>query len=164
MGTAIGQPGNSDVPSPRASALVEHLRAAANDLIAVIARIDSVTWAGVPSAGVWSPGKDAEHVADATAYHLWMVRLTLGHKVPARPVLERKLLTARRSQPEVVDLLRRQTEEIATLVQALGDQHLDRPPRPPRARLRTLAAFIESVLIGHYHTHRLDIESKLRPE
>jgi uncharacterized damage-inducible protein DinB len=164
MVTRVGGEANADVPSPRAVALVEHLRAAADDLLAVIARIDSSTWAGVPSAGVWSPGKDAEHVADATAYHLWMVRLTLGHRVPARPVLERKVLTAQRSQPAVVELLRRQTEEIATLIQALGDEHLDRPPRPPRARLRTLAEFIDSVLVGHYHAHRLDIESKLRPE
>jgi hypothetical protein len=62
----------------------------------------------------------------------------------------------------VVDLLRRRTEECAILVAELTDQQLDLPPRPPRARLHTLAELIDSVLIGHYRSHTQDIESKLR--
>jgi len=62
----------------------------------------------------------------------------------------------------VVDLLRQRTEDGTHLVEGLSDEQLDLPPRPPRARLRTLAEMIESLLIGHYHTHREIIESKLR--
>jgi hypothetical protein len=110
---------------------------------------------------VWSVGKDAEHVADGAAYHQWIVRRTLGEKAGARPGIERELLTARLSQREVVELLRQRTECGVQLLQDLTEAQLDLPPRPPRARPRTLAEFIERVLIGHYHVHRREIESKL---
>ncbi len=71
-------------------------------------------------------------------------------------------MTAQLSQREVVDLVRQRTEEGVNLVAGLSDEQLDLPPRPPRARLRTLEEMIEFHLIGHYHTHREVIESKLR--
>jgi hypothetical protein len=148
--------------SLRALALVEQLREAAEGLITIVQQIEPERWTHVPEAGVWSPGKDAEHVADAATYHQWIVRATFGNKVPAQPGLERKLLTAQLSQREVVGLLRRRTEESVGLLQELTDEQLDLPPRPPRVRLRTLAEMIESVLIGHYRMHRDDIESQLR--
>jgi uncharacterized damage-inducible protein DinB len=151
------------VTSARAQGLVDQLRAAAAELIALVEDIDAERWEHVPSAGVWSVSKDAEHVGDGAVYHQWIVHRTLGHRVPARrPGIERELLTARLSQPAVVELLRRCTDEGTELVQALTDAQLDLPPDPPRARLRTLAELIESVLIGHYRTHREEIESKLR--
>jgi hypothetical protein len=153
------------VTSPRARALVDQLRKAAEELIALVEDIDSVRWVHVPSAGVWSPSKDAEHVADGAAYHQWIVRRTIGDNVPAaRPRIERTLTTAQLPQREVVALLRRRVEEGSQLVQALTDEQLALPPRPPRARLRTLAELIESVLIGHVRTHYQDIESKLRQD
>ena len=115
----------------------------------------------VPEPGVWSPGKDAEHVVDAAAYHVWIVRLSIREKVPPRPGIERARMTARLSQPEVVDLLRLRTQEIAHLVGGLTDQQLELPPRPPRA-LPTVADLIERVLIGHYRKHTQAIASKLR--
>jgi hypothetical protein len=151
------------VTSARAQALVDQLRAAAAGLVALVEDIDAERWERVPSAGVWSVSKDAEHVADGAAYHQWIVHRTVGHQVPARrPGIERELLTARLSQPAVVDLLRRRTDEGMRLIQALTDAQLDLPPNPPRARLRTLAEMIESVLIGHYRAHQTEIESKLR--
>lgn len=146
----------------RAAALVARLHSAAEALIAIVEQIDPERWLHVPKPGVWSPGKDAEHVADGAAYHQWLVRLSLGQPVPARPGIERKLLTARLSQREVADLLRRRTEDSANLVRGLSDEQLNLPARPPRARPRTLAQMIEGVLIGHYDTHRENIESKLR--
>jgi len=154
--------GSSADRSSRAVALVEQLREACDALIAIVERIEPERWVHVPKPGMWSPSKDAEHVAEGAAYHQWIVRLTLGQKVPARPGIERKLVTAQLSQREVVDLLRQRTEGGTHLVEGLSDEQLDLPPRPPRARLRTLAEMIERVLIGHYHTHRKVIESKLR--
>jgi hypothetical protein len=142
--------------------LVEQLRDAAAELIALVAHIDPEHWVHVPKTGVWSPGKDAEHVADGAAYHEWMVRLTIGQKVPSRPAIERTRMTAQLSQPEVVDVLRRRTEVIANLLGELTDQQMDLRPRPPRARLHTLAELIEGVLIGHYRAHTEDIVAKLR--
>jgi DinB superfamily len=148
--------------SPGAEALVAQLRDASDALIAIVERIDLERWRHVSKPGVWSPGKDAEHVADGAAYHQWLVRLSLGQPVPARPRIERQRLTAELSQDEVVDLLRRRTEDSANLVRGLSEEQLNLPARPPRARPRTLAQMIEGVLIGHYHAHRQDIESKLR--
>jgi hypothetical protein len=47
------------------------------------------------------------------------------------------------------------------LVRGLADDQLDLPTRPPRARSGRLAETIELVLIGHYHGHRREIETKL---
>jgi hypothetical protein len=148
--------------SSRAIALAEQLREACAALVSVVEQIEPERWLHSPAAGVWSPSKEAEHVAEGAAYHQWIVRLTLGQKVTARPGIERARMIALRSQREVVDLLRRTTDEGAVLVGGLSDQQLELPPRPPRARLRSLAELIESLLIGHYDTHREAIESKLR--
>ena len=112
---------------------------------------------------MWSIGKDAEHVIEAAGYHQWIVRLTIGQKVPSRrPVLERTQLTTDLSPQEAVALLRRRTEEGIELLLGLTDDQLNLPTRPPRARSQVLATTIELVLIGHYDTHRGDIEAKSR--
>jgi hypothetical protein len=133
----------------------------AEALIALVERIDPEAWVCFPSPGVWSPGKDAEHVADGAALHQWIVRVTLGHKRLVRPGIERDQLTARLPQADVVELLRRRTEETASLVLGLSDAQLDLPVRPLQTRPRTLAQMIEDRLIGHYRTHHQEIESKL---
>ena len=130
-------------------------------LIEVVEQIEPGRWTHVPKPGVWSVGKDAEHVADGAAYHQWIVRRTLGARAGPRPGIERELLTARRSQREVVALLRQRTDAAVELLHGLTEEQLDRPPRPARARLHTLAELIKGVLIGHYHVHRREIESKL---
>lgn len=148
--------------SSHAEALVAQLQRASEALITMVEQIDPERWPHIPGPGVWSPSKDAEHVADGAAYHQWLVRLSLGQQVPARPGIERKQLTAQRSQREVVDLLRQRTEDSANLVRGLSEAQLNLPARPPRARSRTLAQMIEGTLIGHYDTHRKEIASKLR--
>jgi uncharacterized damage-inducible protein DinB len=146
----------------RADALVARLRQASVELIATIAGIDSTTWSRVPSAGVWSVGKDAEHVAEGNVYHQWIVRMTLREKVSSnRPPLERAQLTTSLSVPEMVELLRKRTEESADLIGHLTDDQLDLPARPARPRASTLADVIEQVLIGHIDAHRQAIQSKL---
>jgi uncharacterized damage-inducible protein DinB len=147
--------------SSQALALAERLEAAAEELIAVVELIDPESWARIPEPGVWSPGKDAEHVADAAVYHRWIVRMTVRDRVPERPALERKALSAQQSQPAVVDLLRDRTAENARLLRALTDEQLRLPPRPRRPRMRTLAEVIDGVMIGHYRAHRDAIERKL---
>jgi len=128
----------------------------------LVGSIEPERWMNVPKPGVWSPGKEAEHVADGAACHQWTVRLSLGQRVPTRPRIERAQLTAQRSQQDVVDLLRQRTNESVTLIAGLSDEQLDLPARPLRARTPTLAAMIEKVLIGHYEVHRTEIEAKLR--
>jgi hypothetical protein len=110
-----------------------------------------------------SIGKEAEHVAEAAAYHQWIVRLTIGQKVSSRrPALERGQLSTRLSPHGVAALLRERADEGAGLVESLTDEQLALPTRPPRAKDQALAGTIERVMIGHWHTHRREIESKLR--
>ena len=149
--------------SERGATLAARLDEAAAALIAVIAHIEPDRWRHIPAPGVWSIGKDVEHVIEAAGYHQWIVRLTIGQKVPSRrPVLERKQLTTDLSPQEAVALLRRRTEEGSQLILGLTDEQLNLPTRPPRARSQALAETIELVLIGHYDTHRGDIEAKSR--
>ena len=92
--------------------LAARLDEAAAALISVIAHIELDRWRHIPAPGVWSIGKDAEHVIEAAGYHQWIVRLTIGQKVPSRrPVLERKQLTTDLSPQQAVALLRRRSDE-----------------------------------------------------
>ena len=146
----------------RAGALASRLERAAVDLVAVLAPIDDHRWRFTPFADVWSISKDAEHVVEAASYHHWIVRLTIGEKVPSRkPVLERKRMTSDLSPIEIVELIRERTENGQRLIRGLSEDQLDLPTKPPRARDQRLAETIEQVLIGHYDGHRREIESKL---
>ena len=149
--------------SRRGEDLAARLQRAADDLVAVVERIDDRRWRHLSPPAVWSVSKDAEHVADAAAYHQWIVRLTIGEKVSSqRPAIERKQMTTERSPAEVVALIRERTDAGARLLLALTDEQLDLPTRPPRARNQRLAETIELVLIDHYDGHRQEIEAKLR--
>jgi uncharacterized damage-inducible protein DinB len=153
----------SPAASERAAALARDLESASEAVVALLENVPSERWMHVPDAGVWSVGKDAEHLAEAAAYHQWIVRLTIGqHVASRRPQLERNELTTYLSPRDAVDLLLRRTVEGATLIRALTDEQLDLPTRPPRASAQTLAVTIERVLVGHYRTHLDDIAAKLR--
>ena len=109
--------------SERATTLAARLDEAAAALISVVANIEPDRWRRIPAPGVWSIGKDAEHVIEAAGYHEWIVRLTIGQRVPSRrPVLERRQLTTDLSPQQAVALLRRRSDE--------GDR------APPRANGR----------------------------
>ena len=143
--------------------LAHRLREAAADLIALVESIDDRQWRHIANPGVWSIGKDAEHVAEAAVYHQWIVRLTIGQKVPSRrPAIERKVMTTRLAPRDAAELIHQRTDDGARLLVDLTDEQLDLPTRPPRARAELLAGTIERVLIGHYDAHRADIEAKLR--
>ena len=117
----------------------------------------------VPVPGVWSIGKEAEHLSEAAVYHLWIVRLTIGERLGSRrPTIERSRLTTDLSPEQAIALLLDRANEAATLVRALTDEQLDLPTRPPRAGDERLAATIERVLIGHYRVHLDAIAAKLR--
>ena len=149
--------------SRRAAALAARLQEAASALIAVAEPIDVENLQHVPKPGVWSIGKDAEHVAEATVYHQWIVRLTIGQKVSSRrPAIERQHMTTDLSPADATGLIRQRAEDGARLLLDLTDEQLDLPTRPPRANAQPLAETIERVLIGHYDTHRAEIEAKLR--
>ena len=142
--------------SERAAYLVEQFSSASNALIQLAERIPVDRWLYVAAPGEWSPGKDAEHVADGNALHQWDARSALGQPVGKRPGIDRTRLTARLPQPDVIGLLRLRARESGSLVAALTDQQLALP-----CRTRTLDEFIERVLIRHYRTHQLAIERKL---
>jgi hypothetical protein len=151
--------------STRGADLAAQLRAASDALVRLIEEIDESTWSRVPLPGVWSPSKDAEHAADATLYHQWMVRMSLGERVGSRrPQLERAQLEGRWSRAETVDAIRSRADEIATFIASLSEAQLELPPRPQRARLRTVAELIEAVMIEHVDSHRQEIETKLRAD
>jgi uncharacterized damage-inducible protein DinB len=151
------------IGSERAAALAARLREATAGLISILEPIDEARWRHVPTRGVWSISKDAEHIIEAAAYHQWIVRLTIGDPVPKRkPVLERLQMTSDLTPSEAVDLLRQRTEEGVGLLLALTDEQLNLVTRPPRARSPMLEETIERVLIGHYRVHGADIEAKLR--
>jgi uncharacterized damage-inducible protein DinB len=148
--------------SSRAEALASRLQEVASELVAVIERIDERAWWHTPGPSVWSISKDADHVADAAAYHQWIVRLTIGEKVSSRrPSMERSQMTSERLPAELAALIRERTDDGVRLVRGLTDEQLDLPTRPPRARKQRLAETIELVLIDHYYGHRRDIQSKL---
>jgi uncharacterized damage-inducible protein DinB len=148
--------------SDRSAALAERLRQAAERLVAVIEPIDDARWRVVPEPGVWSIGKDAEHVAEAAGYHLWIVRLTIGEKVSSRrPAPERKQMTSGVARREAVQRIRQRAEDGAQLILGLSEEQLDLPTKPPRANGPVLAETIERVLVGHFDTHRAAIEAKL---
>lgn len=147
------------MPSSRAVALVSALRVASEALIALVESIDAGRWARVPADGVWSISKDAEHVAEGNLLHQWHIRQSLSLEAGPRPPIERDRPTAIGSQPDVVDLLLQCTEESVRLISSLTEEQLD---LPMRTRTRSVAEMIERVLIGHYDTHRKEIQAKLR--
>ena len=152
----------TDAGSARASRLVADLRAAAAALVSSLEGIEPERWAHVSGPSGWSVGKDAAHVAEAAVYHQWIVRRTIGQSVSSRrPAIERQERTTALTTQQAVDLIRRRTEDGAALIETLTDEQLALPTRPVRPRAPTLADVIELVLIGHYDTHRRDIERKL---
>jgi hypothetical protein len=148
--------------SRRAARLAIDLSAAAASLISLLERVSPEHWAQVPAPGVWSPGKDAEHVADANVLHQWVVRLTIGQaKASDRPHIERERLTSTRSRAEVIELVRRTLGEAATLIRGLTDAQLDRITKPPKAGAPSLEQTLERLMIEHIDHHRREIETKL---
>jgi uncharacterized damage-inducible protein DinB len=155
---------NAGAGSARAAVLAGQLGAAAAALIELVQGLDSDCWRHVPGPGVWSIGKETEHVVEGMARHQWIVRLTVGHNVTSRrpAALERDQLTTELAPHEMAALLRERADEGAQLVASLADEELALPTRPPRAKEQSLAETIERVMIGHVRTHHREIESKVR--
>jgi uncharacterized damage-inducible protein DinB len=142
--------------------LIEQLHQASEALIGLLNTVDDERWSGQPCAGVWSIGKDAEHVADGNALHRWIVRVTLGEDSPRkRPAVERQLMTARGTRTETIALLQRATKESAALIARLTNEQLKLEAKPTSSRPRPLAEMIERTLIGHIHHHQEEIQAKL---
>jgi hypothetical protein len=57
--------------SERATKLANQLRDAGAAPIRTVSQIDDMHWSHVPEDGVWSAGKDAEHVSQGAIYHQW---------------------------------------------------------------------------------------------
>src|SRR5262245_44122506 len=153
-----GHPG-----STRAASLASGLDEAAQSLIVVIESIDPETWMRVPAPGVWSVGKDVDHVIEAIAFHRWIVELTIGRAIASkRPRLERKELTSALSPADAALAVRKATDVSRALILGLTDDQLALTTKPPKAGSPSLATTIEGMLIHHYDTHRADIEAKLR--
>ncbi|HLZ26749.1 MAG TPA: DinB family protein [Chloroflexota bacterium] len=149
----------------RAAVLTQHVRAAGAALIHTVAQVDDADWGRVVEDGVWSPGKDAEHVTQGAAYHQWLVRTTaLGDTSERTATTQRDIMVARLPKSEVLALLQQRTDQSARLVESLSDEQLDLPaPRfGPDGPPRTVAQMIEGQMIRHYYEHRENIEAKLR--
>jgi hypothetical protein len=130
--------------------------------VALLEGIEGQAWLRVPAPGVWSAGKDAEHVADGNVLHQWVVRLTIGQaKASGRPGIERRQLTSARSPAEVIELIRGTLGEAATLIRGLTDAQLELVTKPPKAGAPSLATTIERLMIDHVVHHRREIEAKL---
>ena len=71
--------------------MVEQLRTAADAFTALIDQIPADRWSQVDGPGVWSPSKDAEHVAEGNALHEWAVCSAL----PQKPGTDRWWIAAR---------------------------------------------------------------------
>lgn len=148
-------------PSARAHALAEALNAALDRLVATVAAADPARWSVVPAPETWSIGKEVEHVAEAAAYHQWIVRLTIGEKVASRiPVLERSRMTTALAPAVALELLAQRHDEGVRLIGGLSDEQLDLPTRPPRGKNELLAETIRRVLIGHVDQHEAEIRAK----
>ena len=149
--------------SARAAALAADVEAAAAAVGDLLANVPLDRWMHVPGPGVWSIGKEAEHLSEAAVYHQWIVKLTIGERVGSRrPTIERSRMTTDLSPRKAIDLLLDRANEGAALVRALSEEQLDLPTRPPRAGDERLAATIERVLIGHYRVHLDAIATHLR--
>jgi uncharacterized damage-inducible protein DinB len=148
--------------SRRALALADQLEGTSAELVRLVRRIERERWDRVPAAGVWSAGKDADHVIEAAAYHMWIVRLTIGERVSSRrPDIERKALVTDRAPAEVARDLQARTREASGLIRTLTDEQLALRTKPPRANGERLGETIERVLIAHYVVHLREIEAKL---
>ena len=146
----------------RGAELADRLRLAAGRFVEVVQTVDADRWDAVPQSGTWSIGKEVEHVAEAAAYHAWIVRHTVGEASAAsRPSLERRQMTSELTIPEAVALLGQRADEGTELLRLLTDAQLALPTRPPRAKGQVLGATIELVLIGHYDGHLADVVAKL---
>jgi hypothetical protein len=146
----------------RAAGLAALLEETAGRLLAVIESLDAGFWGRLPATGVWSIGKEVEHVAEAMVFHQWIVRRSLGEPVGSRrPALERRQMTTALSPATAAALVRHRLADAAQLVRSLSDAQLDQPTKPPRASAPTVATAIELILIQHIDTHRASIEAKL---
>jgi hypothetical protein len=151
--------------SERAKALANRVRQVGADFIQHVEEVDERHWARVPEDGVWSAGKDAEHVTEGALYHQAIVRATITGEPVMRGggVTQRELMTAQLSRAEILDRLRERTEQSAVLTQSLTDEQLELSAPPMRdGRSRTLADMIEGQMIHHYLEHQGNIEHKLR--
>jgi kynurenine formamidase len=152
--------------SERATDLANQLREAGEALGRTVSLVDEGHWGWVPEDGVWSAGKDAEHVSEGSLYHQWLIRTALGEPLERGAGTQRDVMTARLSQAEVLALLRERTEQSAELVASLSDAQLvsAAPPRPADGLPRTVEQMIVGQIISHYQEHQLNIETKLRAQ
>ena len=148
--------------SPRARALAAGFLAAAEALAAVIEGVAAERWDRVRKPGEWSPGKDAEHAADAAAMHLARMQTALGIAHAEPPRIERAQLTTPRSRAEIAGALRATANAGAKLIEGLSDAQLDLPADSARRPPRTVADVIARPLTRHLAAHQAEIEMKLR--
>jgi hypothetical protein len=150
--------------SERAMLLAKRVRQVGAAFIDSVEQVDDQHWARVPEAGVWSAGKDAEHVTEGALYHQAIVRATISGEPVMRGggVTQREVMTAQLSKAEILTRLRECTEQSAALTQSLTDEQLRlaAPPLGRDGRPRTLAEMIDGQMIHHYLEHQGNIRGK----
>ena len=148
-------------PHPSPEELVDRLTRVSDAMIELVASADAEAWNRSPAPGAWSPGKEADHVADALPLHLWFVRKSLGERAGSRPAIERATLTTDRSPAEVAERIRRERDTAVALVSQLTNEQLELPSNPPRGRHDRVAELLQSLVIGHLETHRRSLDEAL---
>jgi hypothetical protein len=151
--------------SERARALADAMREAGAALSDTVAAVDDSHWELVPGEGVWSAGKDAEHVSQGALYHQWLVRTAaLGENSERRGATQRDVMTSQLTRSDVLAELQQCTQQCAHLVESLSDAQLDLPA-PPLASdglPRTVADMIDGQMIRHFREHQWNIHTKVR--
>ena len=146
----------------RTAALAARVRAAGAAFVDAVERLDDTAWDHVPEEGVWSAGKDAEHVISGAQFHQRLVRNTVAGAEPARGGgTRRDVMIAETTKAEVLAGLREEIEASARLVESLDDDSLALSAPPQSNGLpRTLEQVIVGQMIGHYDEHRANLEAK----
>jgi hypothetical protein len=154
----------SEPVRPHASTddLVARLVVVSDAIIDLVAGTDPGTWDRSPGPGVWSAGKESEHVAEALPLHLWFVRRSLRQRAGTRPTIERDTLTTDRSPLEVAERIRQERDTAIAVIAPLTDPELELPSNPPRGRDDRVAELIERIVIGHLETHHAALTRRLR--
>jgi DinB superfamily len=148
----------------RATELANRVREACAALVQIVGQVDDAHWGRMVEDGVWSPGKDAEHVTQGAVFHQWIVRRAALGDTSERPAgSPRDIMLAVLSKADVLDLLQQRADQSALLVESLSEAQLDLPAPPMGdGPPRTVAEMIDGQMILHYHEHRENIEAKLR--
>jgi uncharacterized protein (TIGR03083 family) len=153
--------------SDRARALADDFERANGELTQLVEGLSDANWTTRTEAERWTVAATARHIAAAHAFIALRVK-AVAEQQPLPPMPPGGLDAGNAADAqqymnvppaEVLDLLRTNGAEAATLVRGLSDEQLDRAFSRPTGETMTLASLIENGLIGHLNGHQGSIRS-----